>query len=55
MFVAVPTGANISRTPSASTSLRVCSTVLGGLKPSSAVRRLILRPLMPPASLTMAK
>ncbi len=51
----VPTGANIANTPSDSTSLRVCSTDLGGLKPSSAVTSVILRPFTPPASLIIAK
>jgi hypothetical protein len=42
-------------TPSFSISLRVCSTVFGGLKASSKLMRLILRPLIPPCSLIILK
>src|SRR6476659_4173080 len=47
---AVPEDPNIAKTPSPSTSLRVCSTVFGGENASSSEIRLILRPLMPPFS-----
>jgi len=35
--------------------LRVCSTVFGGLKPSSNEISLILRPFTPPSALIMSK
>jgi hypothetical protein len=54
-LVAVPSEPDIASTWSSSTSLRVCSTVLGGLKPSSSEIMTILRPFTPPWSLIMAK
>src|SRR5690606_16536569 len=52
---AVPPENMMKATCSCSTSLRVCSTVLGGLNASSSWRRLIFLPLMPPSSLTLSK
>src|SRR5215813_14489713 len=51
-FDAAPTDWKIKNTWSCSTSRRVCSTALGGLKLSSWEMKLIWRPLMPPSSLT---
>ena len=55
LFCAVPSEENIRATSSLSTRRRVCSTVLGGTYPSSSEISLILRPLMPPLSLTRLK
>jgi len=52
---AVPIVANMKATLSLSTSLRVCSTVLGGEKPSSRLSSVSLRPFTPPFSLIMVK
>jgi len=54
-FDAVPNGAKTNATCSSSTSLRVCSTVLGGLNESSRLIKLIRRPLMPPRSFRRLK
>ena len=54
-FGGVPSELKISSTSSLSTSLRACSTVLGGLYASSYEMKLILRPLMPPAALILLK
>ena len=51
----VPTVPTSASTPSSSTSFRVCSIAFGGLKALSSEIRLILRPLMPPASLIIWK
>ena len=51
----VPTVPTSASTPSSSTSFRVCSIAFGGLKALSSEIGLILRPLMPPASLIIWK
>src|SRR4051794_32234449 len=53
VFDGVPRLLKMNDTPSFSTSLRTCSTDLGGLYESSRLIKLILRPLMPPFSLTI--
>src|SRR5438552_1043876 len=55
LFCAVPSEENIRATSSLSTRRRACSTVLGGTYPSSSEISLILRPFMPPLSLTKLK
>jgi hypothetical protein len=52
---AVPRLPKMCSTPSCSISLRVCSTVLGGLKPSSRLIKVAFRPLIPPCSLSIRK
>src|SRR5215470_14606338 len=51
----VPSDWKIKRTSSLSTSLRACSTVLGGLYPSSFLMKLTVRPVMPHSALTFLK
>ena len=54
-LLGVPNEPNISRTFCSSTSSRVSSTAVFGFELSSREMNLILRPLMPPRSLTMSK
>src|SRR4029079_14693196 len=54
-FAAVPLELKTTRTSSCSTSLRVCSTVLGGVNASSREISFILRPLTPPSELSFSK